>query len=499
MGLVDDGEKDVVVVTELNQKVHCPEELFTRRACLAGLAFTAIFGAGFSIAGLIFCAKPQIEISATTSVEYLIPLAINAALTVCTECLGFIHGTTLKWSLFHEGRLQFNANLRLFTSSQTSRPNKGYVNALYLIALAICYASSGLILVTNNVLYDNDNALSSEAKRIISAPALLCLGGSLLFMAAICLWSILTTKIPTWSSCPLATLAVAIENGQERRPGRSMMSIHDKHLPNQPQHPRRKQGSAYAACKQVRSVIICLALTFLILIIWSVAVYVRAPDSYPAMPGWNIVVEASTPDAVFSLTDPNVAVNTTTTNLGLLCGVFFTAALQAVITVGMHCAELITTLSRDETIWRKLSSPKGASITEDHRSSTFHISIGSWQSMVLMVAKPIIHWQYGMGVAVDYAARVHIFVPQMVYLTMMWACFLAFVISVSFKRPKGMLPATYGHLVTMRDLVDEWSVGDGGEGRIFWGDKKVEGMSAVRMAGTADYALPVVKGDAVYA
>ena len=33
----------------------------------------------------------------------------------------------------------------------------------------------------------------------------------------------------------------------------------------------------------------------------------------------------------------------------------------------------------------------------------------------------------------------------------------------------GQLPATYGHLQSIVDLVDDW--GNGGKGRIWWGDK----------------------------
>jgi hypothetical protein len=60
------------------------------------------------------------------------------------------------------------------------------------------------------------------------------------------------------------------------------------------------------------------------------------------------------------------------------------------------------------------------------------------------------------------------------------------VIVVALQRPKGSQPATYGHLQTLVDLVDDWHL------LMFWGDKGLAGIpgaSDTRHAGTS--ALPL--------
>ena len=484
-------EADVVVTTELDQAAHHSPEFPTSTACLIGLAVVSLCGAGSFIAGLIVCSKPTIQFRATRFVRDLLPLIINILLTVGTEVLGFVHATTLKWALFHEGRLNFNANLRLLTSSSTSAPNSAYSNALYLIALAVCYASCPLILVTNNTTYDNDDALEDQAMRVLSGPALLCLGGSLLIMCAICVWSLYVSDSLVWSSCPLATLALAIESGQPRRLGRAMMSVESKDMPATGQKPTNRQCSAYSACKQVRWVVVGLVSVLLFLIIKTTVTFAITPNAFPAMPGWGMVPVTSTPDTVLNIFIADARDKGRSPAVGLLCGLLITAGFQSILTIGMHCAELQITLARDEKIWRSISSNAGRSTRSE---SPLRLRIGSWESITLIIFVPVIHWQYGLAVTVDYLGQVHFYVPQMCYLTMMWALFLGFALSISLRRPRGPLPATYGHVQCMLDLTDEWA------NHIFWGDKGHYKLGDVlRTAGTADTKLPEPDMRAEYA
>jgi len=78
----------------------------------------------------------------------------------------------------------------------------------------------------------------------------------------------------------------------------------------------------------------------------------------------------------------------------------------------------------------------------------------SWLSDTLLAFKPIIHWLYNSAVQVDYAHGILMRVPHVTYLTALWVVFVGFVVVISFRRPKGPLPATYGHLQTMIDVVD---------------------------------------------
>lgn len=44
-----------------------------------------------------------------------IVLSITVMVTICTEVTGFVHNTVLKTALARQGKLEFNANLGLFT------------------------------------------------------------------------------------------------------------------------------------------------------------------------------------------------------------------------------------------------------------------------------------------------------------------------------------------------------------------------------------------------
>ena len=53
--------------------------------------------------------------------------------------------------------------------------------------------------------------------------------------------------------------------------------------------------------------------------------------------------------------------------LGIL---IFCVAIQSIITIGLHCAELQVILLRDEAIWRTLSSPRGSKSETTYNSIT---------------------------------------------------------------------------------------------------------------------------------
>ncbi|KAG2148052.1 hypothetical protein DEU56DRAFT_107625 [Suillus clintonianus] len=65
---------------------------------------------------------------------------------------------------------------------------------------------------------------------------------------------------------------------------------------------------------------------------------------------------------------------------------------------------------------------------------------------------------------------------------------------VALRRPRGPQPAAYGHLQTLANLVDEWSL-------VMWWGHKEDGIPFCH-AGTSDDSLPAVKHvkmDCVYA
>ena len=62
---------------------------------------------------------------------FTIPLVFATIVTFCSESLGLVHTTSLRWALWREGRLDFNTNLRLMTQAHTSKPNHWIVNSCH--------------------------------------------------------------------------------------------------------------------------------------------------------------------------------------------------------------------------------------------------------------------------------------------------------------------------------------------------------------------------------
>ena len=154
--------------------------LRTRNCCLVALSLTWVVAIALLTAGVILMQNPHPAwLSRGINVE-LATLAINICLTGLLEGNGFIHTTALRWALHLEGRLTFNSNLRLFTSSSTSKPNSWYCNALYALTTITSYASASLFF---------QKAYNEPGVTVVHPVALLLLGCSLLMMAALVTWS----------------------------------------------------------------------------------------------------------------------------------------------------------------------------------------------------------------------------------------------------------------------------------------------------------------------
>lgn len=151
-----------------------------RNCCLVALSLTWVAGVAFLVAGIILLQKPRpLWVSRGVHVE-LATLAINICLTGLLEGNGFIHTTALRWALHLEGRLTFNSNLRLFTSSAASKPNSWYCNSIYAITTITAYASASLFF---------QKAYNKPGATIVHPASLLLLGCSLLAMAALVTWA----------------------------------------------------------------------------------------------------------------------------------------------------------------------------------------------------------------------------------------------------------------------------------------------------------------------
>lgn len=460
-----------------------------RAIAFTGVIFTIVCGAVFAVLAVtvfFISAMPgqydsivamdgqerTISISISYKAHLGISLGLNALVTLCTEAAGFVHATTLKWALAKEGRLVFNANLRLLTSARGIFSSNGFVvNALYSISLILSYAASSTILLTtafpacsiskSTGLYCDEDASRSVISFV--PPALL--GTAFLIQGTLALIAFYGTQVPTWSNSPLdVTLASLHRNLTQYRPNRCMRSAaFADSTSTEPIRPAWRQPSIYNSRRSARWIV---RLAWLLSAIFAViGAYVVAFKHGEVFIPWDGIA-------------PPMAILTASLAIG---------GIQSVLTIGIHCCELIALLARDEVVWRAATTKKGTKPMNPIR--TF---LGSWHCVVLLIAKPIIHWLFGWAVSAAAGYGIWIRGVLVFYLAAGTVAVAIFTTLVARSRPVGPQPSSYGHVQTLADLVDEWSI------RLFWGHKK-DRSGAAAHAGTSSRRLPSVNMEEAYA
>lgn len=185
------------------------------------------------------------------------------------------------------------------------------------------------------------------------------------------------------------------------------------------------------------------------------------------------------------------------------------AAIQAFLTLGLHCAELIVNTTRDEQVWRGAAKFRqaqgGRSASQGPGASLGFNSIkaacASWQSITLFIVKPITHWLFGLGMLFGTYEEFYFLIFRCLPLFTLGGCaFLVAACATWMVRasPTGPQPATWGHLEALADLIDDWGMGY--QGKIFWGDKG-EGTDGARHAGTSGLQdrIGIIRMDSLYA
>ena len=483
----------------------------TRNLHIFGLVISYVVAIVSILVGFLAAGGPSFKLKPIP--RELITLGIEAAVTVVTESLGSIHGTSLRWALFHENRLEFNTNLRLFTATHHA-PNSIVSNAIFLFGMAVCYAAGSLVLVSNTYsFYLSDGGYGwdlAKEESSLSKVALVSLGVSTLALCALSTWSLLAIQMPTWSSNPLTTAAIVLDRGVQRQDGRCMIAVHDRNKPSEPHKPRTSQRSLYAASFWVRRILIILAAPTIFFAAWTgLIAWVNKNNTGGG--NWNIfaqpafdtdtnptdsdTIRAFTPTVflVFFLKSTDSGGPPLVPESTMLGVLLFRTALQSIVTIGLHCTDVLVSMFRDEQAWRALATRKG-SITDKAYSSNLY-PFKSWPYVALFAFKPFIHWMFGQAVGFDYAKGVLMRVPHLTYLTSLWLVLVAFAIFLSARLPEGPLPASYGHLQTIVDVVDEWTP------KMYWGDKgarEFEESGNIRHAGTSDLRLDGLYMDMLY-
>ncbi|KAF4583049.1 Ankyrin repeat-containing domain protein [Ophiocordyceps camponoti-floridani] len=452
--------------------------------------------------------------------QEFLTLGVNVILTLSIDGMMFVHSVSLRWALYHEKRLDYNTNIRLLTSSSKSGPNQWYSNAATLFFLVLSYGSSSVLVLLrgdpNKVFFaDRDGPPTRPA---LNAIALIGLGIALAGQASIAVWCLISSShlIPTWSSNPLNTTLAAMQKGSlTHRPGRSMLSVHQKQQHSiLGSYPLKRQGTMIKAQRSVFYILIFLWVLAAAAVAWLATIMVLARERSglkcwrPALEwvitsncSWNWVSFPAPPRLMYNLPEtfsfsrPYTYSQSYSYSQQAILNLVFTSAIQGLQTIGLHCVELIVNMSRDESSWRSAHSEtrqgaKGLQLS----TSPFRAALSSWENAVLLVAKAALHWAASQAMASygypDLMGTVFATVVIFVYPRIALYAFLAFLLAVfatslALRRPRGCQPATMGHLQTIADLVDDWETDE--TGRMWWGDKTghlSEGM-VLRHAGTS--------------
>jgi hypothetical protein len=397
--------------------------------------------------------------------------------------MGYIHACSLRWSLQREGKLDFNSNLRLLTAPKHSRPNGIVPNVVYLTGIVFAYGSTSLIFLSLNPElarllgkdYDRDDTTGVH----INSIALITLGAGFLLQAIITNWALVETRIPTWSSNPFDVVRACIideHDGHrvEPRTGRCMMSVHLAKEDARACRPRPRQRPMITAHHHVRRILILLWILPVLTGIWGGGVYAHLLKgtrngvlgrSWSLLPVFTGKTDSncSTGQCTDGTSVVNVGWSAGNGVAGIIGAVFLIMAFQSVVTLSLHCAELIVNLSRDEKVYRELIGPRG---TNGHYNSV-QAAFTSWQTLFLFALKAGVHWMFGLAINLQFQLGVNMHPPQIFYFGGFSLVAAIFGLLLSVWRPKGCLPASYGHIQTIADVVDEWA----DSGSMFWGEK----------------------------
>ncbi|KZP21089.1 hypothetical protein FIBSPDRAFT_1044453 [Athelia psychrophila] len=423
----------------------------------------------------------------------ILSLLLNFGVTIFTESIGFVHSVALKSTLASEAQLAFNTSPRLFSLMHVSRwrhPNGPLFNAAMGALLTLSYSASSICIIPALSLASNDGSAPKYWSACVFGVPVIVLGTTILLQAIIAAYSIVSVKVLTWSSSPFDTTTALLRNGLiTRRTGRSMHTVVDKDDALPP--TRRQQPTAWQSHPVVWKVIIGLWLLCFACIVWGgwvYAVWLISPSDgstyATTLSAWSLFPNNQTTTWAYNFeVDPIQGMGTA---WPLIFGLF--VAFQGSLTFGLHCAELNVNIIRDEWQWRRATTSSGMVMSRNPLVS----ALGSWPNVLLLVAKPTLHWLFGQAMNVN--ARAYPLGSALLSINLVncpiqiWNLAVALIIVtigmtfLAFYRPRGLQPVTFGHIQTLADVIDVWAP------RIWWGYKVTN--ESIGHAGTSDWPLP---------
>ncbi|KUJ20818.1 uncharacterized protein LY89DRAFT_682489 [Mollisia scopiformis] len=510
----------------------------TRLLCLIGLVFAWLVCIACIVLGTLCLIKqtnsPWTDITgivikqparrlyitglSTTSGEAL-SFMTNVFVALATDSLGYIHATSLRWALFREGRLQFNTNLRLFTSTRKYAPNRWPANLISIISLILCYAASSQLFLRDA---QEKPGIGPQNVVAVNGVAILTLALGIFGKASIATWIMASGSkhIPTWSSNALNNALVLTHHGLTREEERCMLSVDKTPLPPHPTKPLARGLNARNAVPSLRYIISLLWIWSLLMVIFFIILVVVSWFESVGYQPWSFSLACSAePDPEFpekaqgtylivnSVSEPWIG--------SLIIGILFLCAVQGLQTLGINAAELVINLSRDESTWKEVDRAKSS---RRSYNNAFISAATSWQNMLLFAFKPVLHWMLGQTVVLriyelvvtdsdvhgvsesenTYRYIFFMLYPRLFIYVIISMALAACMIFIAFRRPRGPQPTAYGHYQTLTNLIDDWTVNE--KGIFWWGDKGV-GPDGIRHAGTSPNreALGNIQKDALYA
>jgi hypothetical protein len=487
-----------------------------------GLGFATFVGAAFLIAGICGLSidnqlqecqsQPEAQIQIPPGFDLFrgfgcfkiknssfLLFLLNTLIAICTDAVGYVHGTTLKWTLARENKLEFSTNLRLYSASRKILSPNGYIaNIIMLILLVLSYSSASYITMASKIraqdLISTTTTHTSDFEAITpSYTACVVLGASLLIQTAIAIAAMRETSVKTWNSNCLAIAEALMDQGLSYQPGNCMRGVGEKREDG-PLLPLERQISAWSAHPQAK---------WVVLLSWS-PIIVCSILSGVSTNYWLRFVSKGEPLGPWTLASPDTFSGQLPRTAWLvqwskgsslptfMAELFAMVGLQLSIIVSLHCSELVVTLYRDEEQWRVAYTGRGTAKDRDCVRNALY----SWPSVLLFLCKPALNWLFGQ--AITPSAAVWVYFPIQIFnLTGAFLLFAIFLTFLATKRPRGPQPSAYGHCQTLVNLIDEWN------SKMFWGHKPTEKQEEegeeVLHAGTSSKKLGLIQMRKPYA
>lgn len=444
---------------------------FTRRIVIFGSLISVIFSLGilFTGVGIWIISLSQhrahgLMYFTCHAPHEVLSIGLNVVVTFCTECAGVMHSTSLRFALFQEYRAKYNSNLRLLTGSDEKSMNSAAINALLTALLILSYASSSFFY---QQIWDYDSRIWKCGVQAIPA---IVLGICMLLQTCISLFALRNAQILTWSTSPCDTIP-ALLSMHDHRSLEKYYSFPDSYACTcagctsiGSRTSLDRQLSAWDTRRGVRvSVCLLWGLAFACSI-WGTWVWRFVPNPYPS---WQFIPSDLAQASVGDSVGGDATSFTTWFSLYAVM-----AVTQGGLTFGLHCAELVAGVIRDERLWRR-RAPKGG--TNPSSSSWLYVfCLDNWLYAVLLFAKPILHWIFGLAVEIwvgvsetsidwilsGYYGGLSFYFAQIFYLAL-GLLVVAVVFTLAARHhPKGAQPVTYGHIKTILHLMDSEVLGD---------------------------------------